>query len=56
MQVKDVIRDLKQEGSISVDKVASEAKLKADMHCPACGMLLKNIPSVKRHWNECDAK
>ena len=28
---------------------AEEASLKADMHCPVSGVLLKNIPAVKQH-------
>ena len=43
------LAQLQADGRLAVDKHAQEAKLKAQMLCPASGKVLKDMPALKAH-------
>ena len=49
----DVRQELQAHGSVSVDRAAAEALLKADLRCHWCRAAQSNMPALKRHIVAC---
>lgn len=49
----DVRAELLLQGKISMDRNAAELHLKEDLRCQWCHALIKNMPNLKAHINQC---